>query len=212
MLFRSASPSATPVPNAAVVPAPTEPGTPLSPPQAAQLIAAQPEAHINLRSAPSTTASPRGYGLVGDPVQLLRSVQAGDDLWYYVKFEQSGAEGWIRQDFINIAGRPQPLPSSVATGRQCKGVMESLAFTVYYDDAGFHLVRFLNLETKNSFDSSLTRQGNDAQAKPVYGGTATPPKAGTYKVQITDLSGGKPGGGSQLAINYDGMAGTGLCP
>ncbi|MBU6229564.1 MAG: SH3 domain-containing protein [Cyanobacteria bacterium REEB459] len=193
-------------------PGPAEPGTPISPAQPAQLIAAQPEARINLRSGPSTTASTRGYGLVGDPVQLLRSAQAEDGLWYYVKFEQSGAEGWIRSDLITVAGRPQPLPKEVATGPQCKGMMEALAFTVYYNQAGFTLVRFLNLETKNSFDSTLTRQGNDSQGKPLYQGSATPPKAGPYTVQITDLSGGKPGSGSQLTINYNGMAGIGLCP
>lgn len=206
------TPGPTPAPTAPVPATPAAVGTSISPPQAAQLIAAQPEARINLRSAPATTASTRGYGLVGDPVQLLRSTQAGDGLWYYVKFEQSGAEGWIRGDFINLAGRPQPLASRVAQGSQCKGVMESLAFTAYYDDTGFTLVRFLNLETRNSFDGSLTRQGNDPQGKPLYVGTASPPTGGSYGVQIIDLSGGKPGGGSQLTLNYNGMAGTALCP
>ena len=59
---------------------------------------------------------------MGDPVQLLRTTQAGDGYdWYYVKFEQSGAEGWIRGDFINIEGRATPLPAQVQYRQPVRG-------------------------------------------------------------------------------------------
>ncbi|RZM79824.1 SH3 domain-containing protein [Leptolyngbya iicbica LK] len=80
-------------------------GTAISPPQAATLIAQQTEAQINLRSQPTTQSSSPGYGLVGDAVQLLRAAPGEGDLtWYYVKFDESGAEGWIRGDFISTGG------------------------------------------------------------------------------------------------------------
>ncbi|NJL48154.1 MAG: SH3 domain-containing protein [Leptolyngbyaceae cyanobacterium SM2_5_2] len=144
-------------------------------PRRPQLIADQPESRINLRAGPSTAAEAKGYGLVGDPVQLLRSTKASDGTWYYVKFEQSGAEGWIRGDFINIEGRAKPLGDRVAQSNECEGLMESVVFTAYYDANGFHLVRFTNLETQSTFDSPLSRQGSNTQGQPVYTGSASPP-------------------------------------
>ncbi len=85
--------------------APSNPGTAISPPQVATLTAEQADAQINLRSQPTTQASSPGYGLVGDPVQLLRAAEGEGELtWYYVKFDESGAEGWIRGDFISTGG------------------------------------------------------------------------------------------------------------
>lgn len=187
-------------------------GTAITPPKPAQLIAAQPEARINLRSQPTTTSQSKGYGLVGDPVQLLRTTQASDGYdWYYVKFEQSGAEGWIRGDFINIAGRATPLPQQAVASRGCEGLLESLTFTAFYNTDGFNLIRFQNLETKNTFDAALSPQVTTAEAQPTYTGSASPPTGGTYPVTVTDLSGGNPGGGSQIAVNYSGISGTGIC-
>jgi hypothetical protein len=150
---------------------------------------------------------------VGDPVQLLRTTQAGDGYdWYYVKFEQSGAEGWIRGDFINIEGRATPLPAQVNTANQCEGLLEALAFTAYYDSSGeFNLIRFQNLETKNTFDARLAPQVRTAEQQPTYTGNASPPTGGTYPVTVTDLSGGNPGGGSQISVDYSGIVGTGTC-
>ena len=211
-------PDATPSPETTAEPQPTQgsqsgQGMAITPPKPAQLIAAQPEARINLRSQPTTDSSSKGYGLVGDPVQLLRTTQAGDGYdWYYVKFEQSGAEGWIRGDFINIEGRATPLPPQVNAGNQCEGLLEVLAFTAYYDASGeFNLIRFQNLETKTTFDARLGPQVRTAEQQPAYSGNASPPTGGTYPVTVTDLSGGNPGGGSQIAVNYSGITGTGTC-
>jgi hypothetical protein len=176
------------------------------------LIAAQPSARINLRSQPTTESPAKGYGLVGDPVQLLRTTQGDDGYdWYYVRFENSGAEGWIRGDFINIEGRATELPQRAVASRECEGLLEAVTFTAFYDANGFNLIRFRNLETNNTFDAALTRQDTNDQGQPVYTGSASPPTGGSYPVTVTDLSGGNPGGGSQIAINYSGITGTGTC-
>ncbi|QYO63944.1 SH3 domain-containing protein [Leptolyngbya sp. 7M] len=72
-------------------------------PRTARLTAQQSNARINLRSRPSATSPDKGYGLVGDPVKLLDKAEGADGLiWYYAKFDASGAEGWIRSDFIQM--------------------------------------------------------------------------------------------------------------
>jgi hypothetical protein len=79
---------------------------PVDPPQSAVLTAADAQAQINLRSQPNVDSSANGYGLVGDAVLLLKTAADGGEVpWYYVKFEGSGAEGWIRGDFINANGQ-----------------------------------------------------------------------------------------------------------
>ncbi|HEY9827069.1 MAG TPA: SH3 domain-containing protein [Stenomitos sp.] len=80
-----------------------------SPQSAAVLVANDPQARINLRAAPRKDAPILGYGLVGDPVHLITymspegdRLSASDDQgWYFVKFDRSGAEGWIRADFVD---------------------------------------------------------------------------------------------------------------
>ena len=209
----ASGPQPTPPPTASPTPPPGagSQGTAINPPQAAQLIADQPESRINLRSGPSTDSAAKGYGLVGDPVQLLRSTKASDGTWYFVKFEQSGAEGWIRGDFINTEGRAKPLGDRAAQSGQCEGLLEALVFTAYHDANGFHLVRFTNLETQSTFDSPLSRQGSNTQGQPVYTGSASPPTGGSYPVQLTDLSSGSPRAGSEVAISYSDLTATGLC-
>ncbi|WP_225885385.1 SH3 domain-containing protein [Leptolyngbya sp. KIOST-1] len=198
-------------------PSPPEPGVggtgeAVNPPQAAQLIAAQPEAQINLRSQPTTSSSARGYGLVGDPVQLLRQARASDGTWYYVKFEKSGAEGWIRGDFINTEGRATPLSPQAAASSTCEGLMEGMSVTAFYDTNGFHLVRFVNMETRNTFDASLSRQGSSNQGQPLYQGSTSPPTSDrSYPVSLVDLSGGNPRSGTQVNVSYAGIDGSATC-
>ncbi len=95
------TPSISPTPTAQ----PPVGETPINPPQAATLTAQQKDSQINLRSQPSTSSESKGYGLVGDPVKLMKAAAGKDGItWYYVKFDTSGAEGWIRGDFINTNG------------------------------------------------------------------------------------------------------------
>lgn len=198
-------------------PNPPEPGVggtgeAVNPPRAAQLIAAQPEAQINLRSQPTTSSSSKGYGLVGDPVQLMRSADRSDGTWYFVKFEKSGAEGWIRGDFINTAGRATPLSQRAATSRTCEGLMDGMTVTAFYDANGFHLVRFVNMETQNTFDATLNRQGSSNQGQPLYQGRTSPPTSDrSYPVSLVDLSGGTPTSGSQVTLRYAGIEGSATC-
>lgn len=85
-------------------------------PKSARLTAQQSNSRINLRSKPSSTSPDKGYGLVGDPVKLLDKAEGADGLtWYYVKFDGSGAEGWIRNDFIKISERAQRLSNLIKT-------------------------------------------------------------------------------------------------
>jgi uncharacterized protein YgiM (DUF1202 family) len=61
---------------------------------------AQSGSQINVRSAPTISASRAHYGLAGDRVEVMRSVIGSDRAaWDYVKFA-SGAKGWVRGDLV----------------------------------------------------------------------------------------------------------------
>jgi Bacterial SH3 domain len=89
-------------------PPPDRPVRPTRPPQAAVLTASDPSQQINVYSQPSFQSDSPHYGLAGDRITLL-SETTGDDgyLWYYVRFE-SGAEGWVRSDFVSFSVIPTP--------------------------------------------------------------------------------------------------------
>ncbi|MCU0549719.1 MAG: protein kinase [Leptolyngbya sp. Prado105] len=71
-------------------------------PRSAQLIGQTPGSRVNIRSAPSMSASSPNYGLVGDTVIALKQAQ-GDDgrFWYFVQFP-SNATGWVRAEVIEL--------------------------------------------------------------------------------------------------------------
>ncbi len=76
-----------------------------------------------MRSQPTTQSTAQGYGLGGDPITLLRLAEGEGGLsWYYVKFADSGAEGWVRGDFVDTseqAAVPELAPGTapgVSTG------------------------------------------------------------------------------------------------
>lgn len=58
---------------------------------------------INVRSQPTVNSTSHSYGIPGDWVEVIDSTK-GDDgyFWFYVRFESSQVEGWIRGDFINL--------------------------------------------------------------------------------------------------------------
>jgi Bacterial SH3 domain len=71
-------------------------------PTSGVLSGAVPGSQVNVRSAPSTQADTPHYGLVGDRVLVLDSAQdASGYVWYSVQFE-SGASGWVREDFVQF--------------------------------------------------------------------------------------------------------------
>lgn len=77
------------------------------------LRANDPQSRINLRASPDPNSRQLGYGLVGDRVEILEQVPGGDDYtWYRVRFYDSGAEGWIRNDFVQVEGGSGSAASS----------------------------------------------------------------------------------------------------
>lgn len=71
-----------------------------------QLTAQQAQAQINVRQEPMMQAKILHYGLAGDRVQLLQSrYDENKALWYEVRFETSGAKGWVRHDFVRRLSR-----------------------------------------------------------------------------------------------------------
>ncbi|MGI2908485.1 SH3 domain-containing protein [Tolypothrix sp. VBCCA 56010] len=94
---------------------------------------------INVRSAPTTESSSPHYGLSGD-IEVLRQTKAKDGYtWYYVKFYQSGAEGWVRADLIRISSNNSK--AKIADGNYGIGLTD-LGLQVkgnryqYYDEVG----------------------------------------------------------------------------
>lgn len=88
------------------------------------LTARQRDAQIQLRSGPGRGYPAQGYGLVNDRVELLGTQTGSDGMsWSRVRFPGSGAQGWIRGDFIIEAGenaaarRPAPAQSANAPAR-----------------------------------------------------------------------------------------------
>jgi len=76
-----------------------------SSPRVATLMAHSRGSQINLRSQPTVRSRALGYGLAGDRVQIYLcqpdTDTPGSDLnWCNVQFVESGANGWIRSDFI----------------------------------------------------------------------------------------------------------------
>ncbi|HEY9881623.1 MAG TPA: SH3 domain-containing protein [Leptolyngbyaceae cyanobacterium] len=188
--------------------------TAINPPKSATLVAQDAAAQINLRSQPNAQSKSKGYGLVGDGVKLLQAAEGGDQLtWYYVRFNQSGAEGWIRGDFIDTSGRVQAAGQTTNNSSisQCEGVFEDTVFIARYGNGSFTRIEFRNLESKATFAGNLRPQGSNSQGQPVFVGEVTPPAGGSYSAQITDLSGGNPKVGSQVALDYDGIPATGTC-
>lgn len=69
--------------------------------QIATLTADSATARINLRDEPSADIPTQRYGLVGDQVLVqAHSLDSDGRTWYKVKFQVSGAVGWVRGDFV----------------------------------------------------------------------------------------------------------------
>ncbi len=58
---------------------------------------------INLRTGAGTVNKAIGYGINGDRVQVLDSGQdSGGYYWYKVRFPNSGANGWVAAQLLEI--------------------------------------------------------------------------------------------------------------
>lgn len=94
--FPNSTPNLTPATSGLAVAPGTRVGT---------LSAHEQGSHITLRSQPTVRSRSLGYGLAGDRVQIYLCQQdtdtPGSQLnWCNVQFLVSGANGWIRSDFI----------------------------------------------------------------------------------------------------------------
>lgn len=210
------TPTETPLETPTAAPTPTPPPaggvTSFDPPQPATLVAQQAGAQINLRSQPSAASSSKGYGLVGDPVKLLRSTQGNDGkTWHYVKFDESGAEGWVRGDFIRLGNIAAAGQTSQAASLQCKGVFDETIFVARFSGDGFDRIDFTNLETQANFGGPLRYQSTNGKGQRVFVGQVSPPAGGAYPAVVTDLSGGSPTPGSRVTLEYAGIPATGTC-
>lgn len=58
---------------------------------------------VNVRVSPSVQSKALHIGFTGDRVKVL-SQQSGSDgrMWYQVRFENTGATGWVRGDFVAL--------------------------------------------------------------------------------------------------------------
>ena len=58
-------------------------------------------AQINVRTGPGTHYYAKHYGLTGDRVTILNEAWGRDGYqWWYLKFNESGAKGWVREDLV----------------------------------------------------------------------------------------------------------------
>ncbi len=96
---------------------PTDAGeTPINPPQSASLTAQEANAEINVRSQPTVESTSTGYGLAGDAVKLLKTVDGDDGFaWYYVEFDEWEIEGWVRGDLIDTGSTATATETPEAT-------------------------------------------------------------------------------------------------
>ncbi|MGB3535246.1 MAG: SH3 domain-containing protein [Microcoleaceae cyanobacterium] len=71
--------------------------------ETAQLFTYDTGSEVNIRIAPTTLSESPHYGFNGDPVVVISEIEGKDGYyWYYVRFEKSEAEGWVRGDFISF--------------------------------------------------------------------------------------------------------------
>ncbi|MEM6835304.1 MAG: SH3 domain-containing protein [Cyanobacteria bacterium P01_C01_bin.120] len=95
--------------------------------QIAELVAADPQAQINVRSQPSSASEPVGYGQVGETVILGHSEPGTDGYtWHRVTFQSDNTAGWIRGDLLDIPPL-EPVASQPATAASVnQGTSEAL--------------------------------------------------------------------------------------
>lgn len=77
--------------------------------QAAELNGPDPDAKIKVYDA---AIKPLHYGFPGDRVTVLgNGTSPNGDMWHQIRFDQSGAEGWVSRRNINFVGMTREAPS-----------------------------------------------------------------------------------------------------
>ena len=115
---RSATVDTQPSPPVTPSPSISPSSSPISQPTTstadAILSASDTNAQINLRATPSVSSKLLGYGVAGDRVQVIQQAASADGdrkTWYQVQFPNSGAVGWIREDFMRLTTNQIPSES-----------------------------------------------------------------------------------------------------
>lgn len=61
-------------------------------------------ARINVRTGPGTNYDVQHYGLKGDRITILNQAWGKDGCqWWYLRFNESGAKGWVREDLVAVS-------------------------------------------------------------------------------------------------------------
>ncbi|PSN17788.1 hypothetical protein C7271_15925 [filamentous cyanobacterium CCP5] len=153
--------------------------TPLDPTRAGVLIADTDNAAINLRSQPTTQSAPTGTGTAGDQLELLQLAEGeGGYSWYLVKSIDSGAEGWVRGDFIETDSNVAAIPANACGDDSQRAFFETESFANYICEGSTGL-RYVGINKTNqksfvteevevsqgtyiAFDGSIQYHLNDA--------------------------------------------------
>ncbi|MEB3282944.1 MAG: SH3 domain-containing protein [Lyngbya sp.] len=84
-----------------------------------------PSARINLRTDPSWRSRVRGYGRVGDRVEILKETRSREgEMWYEVKFLDSGEIGWIPGENIRVADTGSGRGESIRLSQRGQGSLQ----------------------------------------------------------------------------------------
>lgn len=95
--------------------------------------------NINVRSAPNSNASVVTKVSGGD---VAITAQKGD--WYKLRF-QHGSEGWVREDFLRIAGKPTKASAAKMIPIKLDPVVTSAKTSTGKDSGSATMTRYVNL-------------------------------------------------------------------
>lgn len=74
----------------------------------AELTSKYADSKINIRSKPTTQSRAKHFGYKGDRITLLQEAQTENRyVWYFVEFDKSKAQGWVRGDFVDFLDSPE---------------------------------------------------------------------------------------------------------
>jgi hypothetical protein len=164
----------------------------------AELMTSDRSSEINVRLNPSVRSQPLHYGYSGDRVQILQQQQGDDEwMWYYVKFDRSGATGWVRSDLIRretLTGATRP--SSQAT-RPSSQVVSSAVYPLPQSTA---LPPASSVATRNVTDYGGGNTTSLSRSPLPQSRVAPPPVSSVAKRNVPDYSYGTTF--TQEQINY----------
>lgn len=71
--------------------------------QAATIVGEEPGSRVNVRPEPSLNSSDGSYGLVGEAIAVIATLETTDcQTWHKVWFPESGWQGWAHSRHVRI--------------------------------------------------------------------------------------------------------------